>query len=148
MDDQAAVKSQNGSRTNGNGVFGSLTEFGNDVATLAELQLKLAELDAKQAAERAIIPLGIALGGLAVVLASLPVILLGASALLASAVHIDEGWARLIVGGASLVAGGAVAAIAGKRLLNSLDSFQRSRDELARNVSWIRTVLLYSGRSR
>src|SRR5690349_5041095 len=111
MDDQTAVKPQNGSRTNG--VLGSLTEFGNDVATLAELQLKLAELDAKQAAERAIIPLGIAMGGLAVVLASIPVILLGAAALLASALHIDEGWSRLIVGGASLVAAAIAAAVAG-----------------------------------
>ncbi|MDR3633499.1 MAG: phage holin family protein [Isosphaeraceae bacterium] len=144
MDDQTSVKSQNGARTNG--MFGSLTEFGNSVATLAELQLKLAELDAKQAADRALVPLGVTAGGVAVVLASLPVILLGVATLLASAWHINQGWAMLLVGGATLAAAGVAVVAAGKRVGQSFESFRRSRDELTRNASWIRTVLLYSGR--
>ena len=44
MDDQTKV---NGDRANGSaeGVVGSIAGFGNDVATLAELQLRLAALD-------------------------------------------------------------------------------------------------------
>jgi hypothetical protein len=145
MDDQASVKAQNGSRPNG--VLGSVTEFGNDVATLAELQLKLAELDAKQAVERALVPAAVAVGGVAVILGSLPVILLGVAALVASALQIKDGWAMVLVGGAALVGAAVAAAVAGARVGKSLDSFRRSRDELVRNVAWIRTVLVHSGRT-
>jgi hypothetical protein len=144
MDDQAAVRMQNGSRQNG--VLGSLTEFGNDLATLAELQLKLAELDARAAAERAVVPLAAAAGALAVLLAALPVLMLGVAALLASLLHVAEGWAMLLVGGVALVGAAITVAVAVPRLVRSFDSFRRSRDELTRNVSWMRTVLLYSGR--
>lgn len=128
-------------------MLGSLSEFGNDVATLAELQVKLAELDAKEAAERALLPLGVTLAGLAVLVSSLPVILLGVAALLAAALHIAQGWAMLIVGGAALAAAAVAVAVAGQRLGRSFETFRRSGDELARNIAWIRTVLLYSGRS-
>jgi len=144
MDDQASVKPRNG--TESNGVLGSLTEFGNNVASLAELQLKLAALDAKASAERVALPAGLAAGGLAVLLGTVPVLLLGAAALVAPALHIAEGWAMLLVAGVALVVSAAVVVLAGRQISRAFDSFQRSRDELTRNVAWIRTVLLYSGR--
>ncbi len=144
MDDQASLKRDHGTSTNG--VVGSLSNFGNDVASLAELQLKLAAMDAKIAAERAAVPFGLVAGGLSFLVASLPVLLLGVAALLASALHIHQGLAMLAVGGVTLVLAGLVVALAGWRLSHSFESFQRSSDELARNITWIRTVLLYSGR--
>lgn len=145
MDDQASVKQRNGPSSNG--VLGSLTGFGNDVASLADLQLKLAALDAKSTAERAALPLGLAAGGLAVVLGSVPVLLLGLAALLASAFQIAQGWAMVLVGGVALIVSAIVIVVAGQRVRRALQSFDRSRDELTRNLAWIRTVLLYSGRT-
>lgn len=144
MDDQASVNAPNGAQANG--VLGSLSDFGNDIATLAELQVKLAALDAKAAADRAALPLGVALAGTAVALGAMPVLLLGAATLLANALHMAEGWAMVLVGGVAL--GGSLLgiAVAARRLRHCCESFRRSRDELSRNIAWVRTVLLYSGR--
>jgi uncharacterized membrane protein YqjE len=129
------------------GVVGGIAEFGNDMATLVELQAKLALIDLKEATAKAIVPIAFSVIGLALVLASLPVILFGVALLLAALLHIGEGWAMLLTGAPVLVVSGAVVAIAGMRVRNSFNSFQRSREELVRNLSWIRTVLVHSGRS-
>jgi uncharacterized membrane protein YqjE len=149
MADQASMKAGgDGTRTTSlpEGVVGGIAEFGNDMATLVELQAKLALIDLKQATAKAILPIAFSVIGLALVLASLPVILLGVALLLAALLHISEGWAMLLTGAPVLVISGVVVAIAGMRVRNSFDSFQRSRDELVRNLSWIRTVLVHSGR--
>jgi hypothetical protein len=150
MADQASISRGNGVRFGSApvaGMVGSIADLGGDIANLAELQAKLAALDLKECTGKAMIPVGALAGGLALCLASLPVALIGASELLATAMHLTErGWAYLIVAAIALVVALAVAAVAALRLRKSLDSFQRSREELARNIAWIRTVLLYSGR--
>jgi hypothetical protein len=145
MDDQASLKKDNGLRTNG--VLGSLSEFGNDVATLVELQAKLAAIDFKESAERATIPLAIVGAGLIVLLGSVPVLLFGIAALLATWLNIAPGWALVLVAVVALAGSGTAVAIGGRKFPPSLVSFRRSRDELNRNLSWLRTVLVLSGRS-
>ena len=63
------------------------------------------------------------------------------------ALHRASGWAALLTAAVAAVVAAIVAAVSLKRLLGSLDSFRHSREELARNISWIRTVLVHSGRS-
>ena len=148
MADQASVKGgiakSNGT---GEGVVGSIAEFGNDIATLAELQAKLAALDFKESAERATLPLVLLLAGLTVLVVSLPVGLAGVALLLSSALSIPLGWALLLVAALAMAGAAAVAVIAGLRFSRSFESFNRSREELVRNLSWIRTVLVFSGRA-
>jgi len=129
------------------GVVGNLTEFGNDVMTLIELQAQLAALDFKEAMSRATIPLILIVAGAALLLASLPVALLGVAWLLATALSIKIGWAALLTAAVTAVVTAIVAVVALRRLLASLESFRHSREELARNIAWIRTVLVHSGRS-
>src|SRR5207248_7609 len=84
MADQATVRGGD-TRTNGappEGVVGSIAEFGNDIATLIELQAKLAAIDLKESAERATLPLALTLAGLVVLVASVPVALVGVADLL------------------------------------------------------------------
>ncbi|AGA25401.1 phage holin family protein [Singulisphaera acidiphila] len=146
MDDQTKVKngSTNGSAEN---MVGSIAGFGNDVATLAELQLKLAALDFKETAGRALIPLALVVVGLVVILGSVPVAIGGVSLLIAQVLGISLGWALLLTAITILGLAALVVVIAGRKLGASLEGFQRSRDELIRNVSWIRTVLVHSGRA-
>lgn len=145
---QASVRGGEGIQTNGppEGVIGGIAEFGNDIMTLAELQARLAAIDFKESLEHAVVPLVLTLGGLMLALASLPVVLIGVAQLIAWAFSIHLGWALLLVGLVALVGASAVAGIAGLRFSRSFASFQRSREELVRNLSWIRTVLVHSGR--
>lgn len=147
MADQASVSSGAGYSGNGNGgVVGSIADFGNDVATLVELQAKLAALDMKESVRMTVPPLAALVTGLAFVMAALPVLMLGVAWLLASWLTIHVGWAMLLTAGVILTLSILTAAIAARRLGRGLDAFRRSREELARNVSWIRTVLMHSGR--
>jgi len=146
MDDQAAVS---GGRSNGQpeGVVGSLADFANDVASLAELQARLAQLDMKDAAQRATIPLVVALGLAAVLLACIPVAIVGVGLLIATATGLSYGLALLLTALGVMVVSAIVAVVMLRRVGRSLDVFRRSQEELKRNVSWIRTVLLHSGRA-
>jgi hypothetical protein len=148
MADQATVSRNNGSNTLASPLtlVGNIADFGNDIATLAELQAKLTLLDAKDAATKATTPLILLVGGLVLALASLPVILLGLADLIASTLKISSGVSQLIVGLAALSLAGGAALVGWKGSTGSLTSFRRSSEELTRNLSWIRTVLVYSGR--
>lgn len=150
MADQASLKAAgNGTRTNGSAesMVGGIAEFGNDVATLAELQAKLAMYDLKECVEDVAKPVLATAVGLALALASLPVILAGVGLMLAAALHVSEGLALLLTGAVVLATSGALAFVASRRMFAGLANFQRSREELVRNLSWIRTVLVHSGRT-
>jgi uncharacterized membrane protein YqjE len=115
------------------GVVGNITEFGNDVMTLIELQAQLAALDSRRRCPRATVPLVLIVGS-GPLLASLPVALLGIAWLLASALSMSIGWAALLTAVVTAVVAAVVAAVALRRFLGSLDSFRHSREELARNI--------------
>jgi hypothetical protein len=127
-------------------VFEGITGFGSDIATLAELQGRLALIDLKECLQKALVPLALVLAGLIVLTGALPVALLGVAALLARALSISVAAAQLLTGGMSLAVAIATIAVAAAKIGPSLNSFRRSREELTRNLAWLRTVVLYSGR--
>jgi hypothetical protein len=151
MVNQASVSRGNGNHTHEHAspltVVGNIADFGNDIATLAELQAKLTALDAKECATRATVPLIVLGGGVVLALGSLPVILIGLADLIAAHSTLSPGAAQLIVGLVALAIAGLAGFFGLKGSMSSLDSFRRSREELVRNISWIRTVLVYSGRA-
>jgi uncharacterized membrane protein YqjE len=155
MDDQATLR--NGGRFGATGncadgersttVVGSLAGVTSDMATLVELQAKLAALDARESAEKAALPLSIIATGVALALAALPVALLGVADLVALVLTISIGTARLMTAAVALVMAGALVYLPLRSLSQSVAPLRRSRDELVRNLAWVKTVLLYSGRS-
>ncbi len=128
-------------------LVGNIAEFGNDVATLAELQAQLAVHDAKDCIGRATIPLAVVGAGVVLAIGSIPVVLIGLADLIASSTHLSAGATQLIVGLVFLIGAGVAALLALRASLRSLESFRRSNEELTRNLSWIRTVLVHSGRT-
>jgi hypothetical protein len=133
---------------NGNGtIVGSIADFGNDVATLVELQARLASVDTRESVARATVPLAVAGAGAVVLLASVSVILFGLADLVASALAISPGLARSLTGLVSLTLAGAVLYLSAHELGKSLEPLRRSREELVRNLAWLRTVLVHSGRT-
>lgn len=139
--------SKSDSNGSGEGMVGSIAGFGNSIASLAELQAKLAALDFQETKARGVVPLGVALASLVVFLGAVPVALGGVALVVASAFALSTGVALLLTGVVTLLASGAVAAFATLRFSRSFESFRRSREELTRNLSWIRTVLVHSGRA-
>jgi hypothetical protein len=103
-------------------------------------------LDLKDCLDQAIRPMILVVIGLALGMASLPVILFGVALVLATLLQISQGSAMLLTGLVVLVVSGLLAFLASSRVRLSLDSFRRSREELVRNISWVRTVLVHSGR--
>ena len=150
MVDQASVNGRGAARVPGSSSaeFEGVAEFVDDLASLAELQAKLAAVDFRDAARKSAIPIVLTVVGLAVMVASVPVALLGAGWLLASALKIHQGWAMLLTAGAAMALGGLVAGLGGMRLSHSFDSFRRSRKQLWLNLAWVRTVLVTSASAR
>jgi len=145
MDDQTKV---DGGQVNGSAesMVGSIADFSNDVASLAELQLKLAAQDFKEVRAKALLPLSLLVFGLIVLLGSVPVALGGIALLVAQLLSITIGWALFLTAIVLMILTGALVVFAGRRLVASFAGFRRSREELVRNIAWIRTVLVYSGR--
>ena len=147
MVDQASMSRGNGSRvTSPVGMITNIADFGNDITTLAELQAKLTVHDAKECVSKASVPVAVLVVSAAMALGCLPVLLFGLADLLASAGKLSIGVSCLIVVAITMPLVGLVAYFAFRGLTSSLGSFRRSREELTRNLSWIRTVLVYSGR--
>jgi hypothetical protein len=117
-------------------------KFVDDLASLAELQAKLAAIDFRDAARTAAVPLVLTMGGLALLLAGLPVALLGGGWLLAWALKIEPGWGMLLTAGPAIALGALVAGLAGMRLRHCFDSFRRSHEQLRINLAWVRSVLV------
>jgi Putative Actinobacterial Holin-X, holin superfamily III len=149
MVDQTSVSRSNGTHVHASPltVVGNIADFGNDIATLAELQVKLTALDAKECVEKATTPLIILGAGGILALGSVPVILIGLADVIATSMKISSGSAQLMVGLIALAIAGVASYFGLKGATSSLDSFRRSREELIRNLSWIRTVLVHSGRN-
>jgi len=129
------------------GILGNLTGLTGDIASLAELQAELVAVDLKDTVGRATWP-GVVLVVSAVLLvATLPVLLIGLAFALASALAISQAAALLLTGGIFALVAAVVGTVAALRFLRSFESFRRSREELVRNVSWIRTVITQSGKT-
>jgi Putative Actinobacterial Holin-X, holin superfamily III len=150
MVDQASVNGRGTARADpsSSAEFEGVAEFVDDLASLAELQAKLAAVDFKDAARKSAIPLVLTVVGLAVITASVPVALFAAGWLLALALKIHQGWALLLTAAAAMALGGLVAGVGGMLFRHSFDSFRRSRKQLWLNLAWIRTVLVTSASAR
>lgn len=131
---------------NGKGVVGNIADFGNDVFTLVELQAKLAAADLSEAKARLKISLIVAVVLVLLGLGAIPVALFGIADLLATALAIRLGAALLLTAITVMVLSGLALFFVRPRLVGSFEPLRRSREELVRNIDWVRTVVVHSGR--
>ncbi len=124
----------------------SMSDLAADIATLAELQVRLFLLDAKESAKRLAVPAAMILGGGVLLLGTIPVLLLAIAALLVLAgLGVTASLFISFFLGAAF--GTIPVVIAWSLLRSSPISFQRSREELAQNVRWIKDALKQNGRA-
>jgi hypothetical protein len=165
MADQATVKTNGpaGNRLgaigataagNGNGdapgagaMVNSVAEFGENLLSLTELQARLTVLELKRNIRTIRFTVPVILGGVVLAIAGLPVVLAGIAELLVSELGMKRGYALLGVGFVAIAIAGTGIAIAVSRLRRSDVGFPLSAEEFTRNRNWVRTILLYSGRS-
>jgi hypothetical protein len=129
-----------------NGRIGGIGSIGGHLATLANLQARLAAIDTKETVQKAAPWIGTLIACSILAVAGLTVALLGASSAIAAASGLSEGTSLLITGAISLLVSTSGALIAARRFAGCFTSFRRSGEELERNVAWIRTVMEHSGR--
>lgn len=129
------------------GVVGSLTEFGNDVAELTALQAQLAAMDLREAVGRTALPAAVGVVALVTAIGCVPVALIGLAYVIAAQADWSLGTALLATAGGALVLAIVAALIAVRAVVRGAESFRRTREELQRNLAWIRTVVVHSGRS-
>lgn len=141
---QATVKTEPSASLNG--MLGGIGNLGGDLVTLTSLQARLAAEDFRQCIDRAfpaliataiIVPLGFA--GMTIVLLGLAYWITG-----------SLGWtlasSLLLVGGVGIVLSAALGLYVVQRIQGSFSTFRRSGEEFERNVTWLRTVMMHSGR--
>ncbi|QEH39301.1 hypothetical protein OJF2_79160 (plasmid) [Aquisphaera giovannonii] len=129
-----------------NGVIEGVSSFGTDLATLAGLQVKLVACDIRDSSKSAAPLVGglVALGTIAG--ASAVVGLAGFSIWLANVLDIPMGVMMMAVAVAGLVIASIGAFFIVRSLGASFAYFRRSQEELERNIAWIKTTLVHSGR--
>ena len=127
-------------------MISGVAEFTEHLLTLAELQARLAAIEVRQNVDAARVTGSVVLAGATLALASLPVLLIGVAELLAFGLALSRGVAYVSVAAVTLGIGGACVAIAGSQLRRTAVGLPISREEFARNINWVRTVLLHSGR--
>jgi uncharacterized membrane protein YqjE len=122
-------------------VAGSVSGLTHDVIELSELQTKLFVLDIKNGSRRLRTCLILAVVGACFLLGTIPVALLA----LAHVIVEQLDWAQSVALGAAALAGLLLAAIiAGTAwgiLKSGLFSLEQSREELRRNLDWIKSTL-------
>jgi Putative Actinobacterial Holin-X, holin superfamily III len=128
-------------------VVTNVAEFAEHLLTLAELQTRLSAIELKQNVQAVKFGSAVMLVGAVIGVAGLPIALAGIAEVLVSTLSMSRGAALLSVAVAAFAVAGACIAIAAGRLSGADLGFPLSKEELARNINWIRTVLLYSGRS-
>lgn len=138
---------------NGNGryptkipnVAASVSELTHDVIELTELQARLLMLDFKKSSERTRTCLILGVVGVCLLLGTIPVALLALAELLVEQLE----WSRAAALGVATLVGLAlsaiVAAVAWGYVKQGLISLDRSREELNRNIAWLKSTLRNSG---
>lgn len=142
MDQQTKVAEKNGApETESHGLAPDLGAFASDVMTLTELQAKLLLADVQECSHRALIPSLVLLAGLALGLACFPIALVAIALGLVQYLETSHYEAFLIVVGAGAISSALLCIVGWILIRKRAAVLRRSRDELVRNVRWIKKVV-------
>ena len=144
MAHQATIKNDPGGSVNG--MLSGIGDLGGNVVTLTTLQARLAAEDFRESVSRAQPALIAAAVLIPMEFASITVGVIGLAYWTAVGLGIPLGQAFLMVAAGGIVMTTILGALVIRRLRASLSSFRRSGEELERNIAWLGTILMHSGR--
>jgi uncharacterized membrane protein YqjE len=145
MDGETKMNGNGRLRTKIPDVAGSFSELTHDVIELSELQAKLFVLDVKKSSQRTRTCLVLGVVAICFLLGTIPVALMALAQLLVEQLQ----WPQSAALGVAALAGLALAAIAAGvawgMIKGGLVSLERSREELSRNMEWLKSTLRSRG---
>jgi len=124
-----------------------MADVAYDMATLAELQVKLLKADVQDIRGRIIVPAILGVVAAVVLLASLPVAMLALAAVLFEEAKLTMASSLGLSALAGLVLAGILGGVCWFLMRNVFSPIGRSQTELSRNVQWVKHVLKNSGRT-
>ncbi len=126
-------------------VAASVGDLTHDVIELSELQVQLASLDAKQSIANLKTCVVMAVIGAAMLLGTIPVALLAIAAVFVERLEWPYDASIGVATGIGLLLAGTGLAVAYSYVKSGLLSFERSRNELQRNIAWLKSTLKTRG---
>jgi hypothetical protein len=142
MGDQTPINPWNGAAVAPARVFTrNASGFARDVSTLADLQLKLFSSDLQEALSRMAVPLFLVVVSGVMTAAALPLILVGFAFLIVYYAGWAIAWSMLVIAVGTILFAAVTGAIAYRSLRRGFKALDRSKQELLRNVNWLKAVL-------
>jgi hypothetical protein len=118
----------------------SLGEVGSDLLSLMELQARLGWEDLKTAGRQAAGGLAAAVVAAGCAIGGLPVLVLGLAEILVEMFGWSRGATLLVLGIVTVGASAILAYYGARRVFQNFAVFRRSKDELIRNLEWLKTL--------
>jgi len=124
-----------------NGVAQDVGELTHDIVSLAELQFELFQSDCRKGLKGLLAPVALLLLAVIVATAAVPVALICTAELLVQAAGLSRAAAFAIAALGGLGAAGGLGIVGWARIRGAGQVFEHSREELTRNLHWIKHAL-------
>jgi hypothetical protein len=124
-----------------NGVAKGMDELTHDIVSLAELQFELFRIDCREGLKRMLIPGALLLFAGIVAIGTVPIALMLIAELLTQAAGLSRAVAFSIAALSGFIVALAMGLVGWSYLRGVVRVFERSREELTRNMTWIKHAL-------
>ena len=124
-----------------NGVAKDMGELTYDIVSLAELQFELIRIDCREGLKRILVPVAMLLVAGIVAVGTVPIALIFIAEFLTQAAGLSRAAAFSIVALSGFIVALAMGVVGWSYLRGVVRVFERSREELTRNMTWIKYAL-------
>jgi len=124
-----------------NRVAKGMGELTHDIVSLAELQFELFRIDCREGFKRILVPVAVLLVAAVVAVGTVPIALILVAEFLAQAAGLSRAAAFSIAALSGFIVAVAIGVVGWSCLRGVVRVFERSREELTRNMAWIKHAL-------
>jgi hypothetical protein len=138
---ETTMSRRNGSAPPPDGVTKGMGELMHDIVSLAELQFELFRSDCREGLKRMLIPVALLLAAGIVAAGTVPIALILVAEFLAQAAGLSRAAAFSIAAIGGFIVAAAIGLAGWSHIRGVVRVFERSREELTRNMAWIKHTL-------
>ena len=139
---ETTMNRRNGStRSTPNGLAKNMGKLTHDIVSLAEFQFELFRSDCREGFKRMLVPIAMLLVAGTVAVGTVPIALILIAELLVQSAGLSRAAAFSIAALSSFIVAVAMAVVGWSYMRGVVRVFERSREELTRNIAWIKHAL-------